>query len=287
VVTFRDEAIQLAQIREELGQRLAKREQAIQDLERRLGARTRELEQAQGGGLIRQPGSRATGPERELAALMVAHENDLADLEARYLGIVRERDVALEEAAQRIRELEFAMASGEAAEGQATSPERRAELEALVQQATEAQARVAKLEQLLREESETRSVLQLRVTQLEELQEHTAHTNGAGGKAAAADAPDEDEAEDGIEEAASKRRRTRRKRRREADDLKEISGVDGSVEMALHLLGVTSFRQVARWKEKDVDRIAQKLYQPAERIRNEGWVESAREAHTRKYGKAP
>src|SRR5262245_51800314 len=37
VVTFRDEAIQLAQIREELGQRVTKREQAIQDLERRLG----------------------------------------------------------------------------------------------------------------------------------------------------------------------------------------------------------------------------------------------------------
>lgn len=78
--------------------------------------------------------------------------------------------------------------------------------------------------------------------------------------------------------------RARRKRRHSRDDLKQISGIDESVEQALHLVGVTSFRQVARWKDKDVERMAKKLYQPVERIRTEQWVEKAREAYSRKYG---
>lgn len=230
VITYRDEAIQLAQTREELTQRLTRQEKVSQEVESRLAARIRELKEQTGSqsGGYRIPGSRTTGPERELAALVAAHETDLAALEARYLDVVRAREAELETVRRRLREVEAALEAGEKPET-APVPDPPAEPLPLV---TEASA-------------------------------------------------------NGTREKAAVKRRPRRPRRTEADDLKRISGVDAAVEQALLLLGVTSFRQVARWKDKDVERMARKLYQPPERIRNEGWVESARQEHSQKYGQDP
>lgn len=229
VITYRDEAIQLARTREELSQRLARQEKVSQEVESRLAARIRELKEQTGSqsGGYRIPGSRTTGPERELAALVAAHENDLAALEARYLDVVRARDAELETVRWRLQELEAALQAGGSA-AKATT------------------ARPAEPSSAAAE----------------------ANTNGTRAKAAV-------------------KRRPRRHRRTEPDDLKRITGVDAAVEQALLLLGVTRFRQVARWKDKDIDRMARKLYQPPERIRNEGWVESARREHSQKYGQDP
>jgi predicted flap endonuclease-1-like 5' DNA nuclease len=250
VITYRDEAIQLARTREELSQRLARQEQLSQEVESRLTARIRELKQ-QGGGLsggYRIPGSRGTGPERELAALVAAHETDLAQLEARYLDVVRAREAEVESMRKRLQEAEAAAVN----------------LAAPATGLTRARRRIARLE------TGKKSATQPEPAQPAESAptELDAGSNGAGTK-------------------ATGKRRSQRPRHGEEDDLKRIAGVDAAVEQALLLLGVTSFRQVARWKDKDIERMARKLYQPPERIRSEGWVESARQEHSQKYGQDP
>lgn len=217
VIAFRDEAIQLARAREELVQRLNLTEQGARELEAALTARIQELLEQ---GAPHGPGQRVTGAERELAALMAAHETDLAELEARYLVLIQSKDAEIER-------LRAARASQAVAMPTAS--------------ATEAPGPPV---------TTTRS-------------------------------------EPATPPATPAKSRSRRNRRRSRDDLKQIPGIDDSLEQALHLVGVTSFRQLARWKDKDIERMAKQLYQPVERIREQRWVESAREAHTRKYGDTP
>jgi predicted flap endonuclease-1-like 5' DNA nuclease len=59
------------------------------------------------------------------------------------------------------------------------------------------------------------------------------------------------------------------------DDLKLIHGVGPVLEKRLHELGVTSFEQIAKWTEEDIDAIEPKLESVPNRIRREGWVEHA------------
>lgn len=60
-----------------------------------------------------------------------------------------------------------------------------------------------------------------------------------------------------------------------ADDLKLLSGVGPKLEKKLHALGVTSFTQVAAWKQDDVERIDAELRFKG-RIVREGWVSQAK-----------
>ena len=70
----------------------------------------------------------------------------------------------------------------------------------------------------------------------------------------------------------------------ENDDLKLIHGVGPVLEQKLNELGVHTFRDVARWTEKDIDRIDDQLVHFQGRIRREGWVSSAKDEHFKKYG---
>ena len=70
------------------------------------------------------------------------------------------------------------------------------------------------------------------------------------------------------------------------DDLKLIVGVGPVLERMLHQLGVTTFRQVAHWSERDIDEFDAKLHEFPGRIRRDGWVTQARELHQSKYGEA-
>jgi len=70
------------------------------------------------------------------------------------------------------------------------------------------------------------------------------------------------------------------------DDLKMIVGVGPVLERMLHQLGVTTFRQVAYWSERDIDEFDAKLHEFPGRIRRDGWVTQARELHQSKYGEA-
>lgn len=73
---------------------------------------------------------------------------------------------------------------------------------------------------------------------------------------------------------------------RERDDLKQIRGIGPALEKLLNKIGITSFRQIASWEEDDIAWAAARLGAFPDRIRRDGWVESAAEAHRKKYGEA-
>ena len=68
------------------------------------------------------------------------------------------------------------------------------------------------------------------------------------------------------------------------DDLKLIVGVGPVLERMLHQLGVGSYRQIARWTERDIDEFDARLAEFPGRIRRDGWVTQARALHASKYG---
>lgn len=68
------------------------------------------------------------------------------------------------------------------------------------------------------------------------------------------------------------------------DDLKLIVGIGPVLERMLHQLGVTTFRQIARWSERDIDEFDAKLPEFPGRIRRDAWVTQARELHQSKFG---
>ena len=68
------------------------------------------------------------------------------------------------------------------------------------------------------------------------------------------------------------------------DDLKLIVGIGPVLERMLHQLGVTTFRQIARWSERDINEFDAKLPEFPGRIRRDAWVTQARALHQSKYG---
>ncbi|MEO8536003.1 MAG: hypothetical protein ABI533_00635 [Betaproteobacteria bacterium] len=71
------------------------------------------------------------------------------------------------------------------------------------------------------------------------------------------------------------------------DDLKLIVGVGPVIERMLYQLGIASYRQIARWTERDIDDFDARLREFPGRIRRDGWVTQARSLHLAKYGDAP
>ena len=71
------------------------------------------------------------------------------------------------------------------------------------------------------------------------------------------------------------------------DDLKLIVGVGPVLERMLQQLGITTYRQIARWTERDIDEFDAKLPEFPGRIRRDGWVTQARALHASKYGAPP
>ena len=81
--------------------------------------------------------------------------------------------------------------------------------------------------------------------------------------------------------------RTNRPGRGEYDDLKLIYGVGPVLEKMLHKLGIYYFKQVATWKEADIEWVDDQMEFFKGRIRREDWLGSAAEEHLKKYGKKP
>ena len=71
------------------------------------------------------------------------------------------------------------------------------------------------------------------------------------------------------------------------DDLKLIVGVGPVLERMLQQLGITTYRQIARWTERDIDEFDAKLPEFPGRIRRDAWVTQARALHASKYGAPP
>jgi predicted flap endonuclease-1-like 5' DNA nuclease len=68
------------------------------------------------------------------------------------------------------------------------------------------------------------------------------------------------------------------------DDLKKIYGVGPMLARMLHKLGIHTFREVALWRDEDIERVDEQLEHFRGRIRRENWVSSAKEEHFKKYG---
>jgi len=68
------------------------------------------------------------------------------------------------------------------------------------------------------------------------------------------------------------------------DDLKLIVGIGPVLERMLHQLGIGTYRQIARWSERDIDEFDAKLPEFPGRIRRDAWVTQARALHQSKYG---
>jgi predicted flap endonuclease-1-like 5' DNA nuclease len=71
------------------------------------------------------------------------------------------------------------------------------------------------------------------------------------------------------------------------DDLKLIVGIGPVLERLLQQLGIGTYRQIARWSERDIDDFDAKLAEFPGRIRRDAWVTQARELHQSKYGERP
>jgi predicted flap endonuclease-1-like 5' DNA nuclease len=68
------------------------------------------------------------------------------------------------------------------------------------------------------------------------------------------------------------------------DDLKLIVGVGPVLERMLQQLGITTYRQIARWSEHDIETFDARLPEFHGRIRRDAWVTQARALHQSKYG---
>src|SRR5579862_7191168 len=73
----------------------------------------------------------------------------------------------------------------------------------------------------------------------------------------------------------------------EPDDLKLIVGIGPVLERMLHNLGVTTFRQIARWSPRDIVDFDSRLPEFPGRIQRDQWVTQARALHESKYGAPP
>jgi predicted flap endonuclease-1-like 5' DNA nuclease len=71
------------------------------------------------------------------------------------------------------------------------------------------------------------------------------------------------------------------------DDLKLIVGIGPVLERMLQQLGITTYRQIALWTERDIDDFDAKLPEFPGRIRRDAWVTQARELHASKFGAVP
>ena len=61
------------------------------------------------------------------------------------------------------------------------------------------------------------------------------------------------------------------------DDLKESSGIGPSFEKALNRAGVRTYAQLASMGSRKLAQLAEKIDVPLERIKNDEWVEKAKE----------
>jgi predicted flap endonuclease-1-like 5' DNA nuclease len=73
-------------------------------------------------------------------------------------------------------------------------------------------------------------------------------------------------------------------RSHQKDDLKQIHGIGPVMERVLNRMGMFTFRQIAEWKDQDVEHMASELNTFPDRIRHDNWIAGAKEQHFLKYG---
>lgn len=71
------------------------------------------------------------------------------------------------------------------------------------------------------------------------------------------------------------------------DNLKKIYGIGPKFEKMLNGLGITSYRQLACMSRDEIRTLAAAIDAFPERVERDNWVEGARQAHVKKYGRPP
>ena len=70
----------------------------------------------------------------------------------------------------------------------------------------------------------------------------------------------------------------------ERDKLEHVFGIGPVLAKRLNKIGITTFAQIARWTDADIDAIEPQLETISGRIRREGWVADSSRLHREKYG---
>ncbi len=87
-----------------------------------------------------------------------------------------------------------------------------------------------------------------------------------------------------IQRAARDLERSKHLEPEEQDDLKRIRGIGPVMERVLNGMGVTSFRQVAKFTAADVKRVQTAIDRFPDRIVRDDWMGGARREYEKKYG---
>ena len=193
--------------------------------------------------------ARITEIEAELARLRTQNQEDLA----RFTETVAQRDQDIQRLRATVEELEVFRSEVEKKEIALREAEERRVMD-------------------VSEREEEIAALRKRLVEYRVAQRH-----GAQAKAAAV-------SESSTQVGSSTARGTGKHRPAQKDDLKQIHGIGPVMERVLNRMGMFTFRQIAEWKDQDVEHMASELNTFPDRIRHDNWIAGAKEQHFLKYG---
>ena len=193
--------------------------------------------------------SRIADIEAELARLRTQNQDDLT----RFTETVQQRDQEIQRLRATMEELEVFRSEVEKKELALREAEERRIMD-------------------VSEREEEIAALRKRLVEYRVAQRH-----GAQAKAAAA-------ADSGTHGSSTAGRGTGKHRSAQKDDLKQIHGIGPVMERVLNRMGMFTFRQIAEWKDQDVEQMASELNTFPDRIRHDNWIAGAKEQHFLKYG---
>ncbi|MGC3976146.1 MAG: hypothetical protein QM771_17425 [Nitrospira sp.] len=186
--------------------------------------------------------------ESELARLRAQNQEDLT----RFTETLQQRDQDIQRLRTTIEELEVFRGEVEKKEIQLREAEERR-----VMEVSEREEEIGALRKRLVEyRVAQRHQAQAKTTNQAEPVAHNSSGSRSGGKSRAA----------------------------QKDDLKQIHGIGPVMERVLNRMGMFTFRQIAEWKDQDVEHMALELNTFPDRIRHDNWIAGAKEQHFLKYG---
>ncbi|MGD2051006.1 MAG: hypothetical protein PVI35_00900 [Acidimicrobiia bacterium] len=247
----------------EVEDQLAAERERTRQMEARLGERSRDLDG------VRTELSRArrliaaSNADQSLADQLVAAQEETSRLAS-----------SLQEKEAEVARLTEASAGLEQAHRQIDELER--ELVDLGAQVDAGRERIAELEASQAAPAETEPAV-----------EEAAPVLPAGEVAATtemADLPDKEEATARVAAIAA---RTAGDGPAVDDDLKRVHGIGPKLERLLKDMGITSYRQIAAFRDDDIAYVTAALDAFAGRIERDDWMSSAAREHEKKYGSPP
>ncbi|MBK9113771.1 MAG: hypothetical protein IPM88_19500 [Nitrospira sp.] len=264
-------------------------EAALKDLTADLGTKVEQLTALQTE--VREKGVRLHAAERERDTLRREVEEAEARIKAQSTGFA-EMQAQMENAEDVLIALELDLANlrtqsqEDLARFGETLQERDAEIQRLrttVEELDMFRGEVEKKDLALREAEERRvmdvsereeeiGALRKRLVEYRVAQRFSAQAKSTGAT------------ESGSTGSATTKRSAGKGHPAQKDDLKQIHGIGPVMERVLNRMGMFTFRQIAEWKEQDVEHMASELNTFPDRIRHDNWIDGAKEQHFLKYG---